>query len=67
MTDFCNKTKELHAWESSRTLRDDIILHLYRPDHERDYGQEAIEILLQVTENQGDDREVILAGYRAFV
>jgi hypothetical protein len=67
MTDFCNKTKELHARESSRTLRDDIILHLYHPDHERDYGQEAIEILLQVTENQGDDLDVILAGYRAFV
>jgi hypothetical protein len=44
-----------------------MILHLYRWDHERHYGQEVIEILLQVTENQGDDLVRILAGYRAFV
>jgi hypothetical protein len=36
---------------------------LYRPDNERDYGQEAIEILLQVMENQREDLVVILAGY----
>jgi Holliday junction resolvasome RuvABC ATP-dependent DNA helicase subunit len=36
---------------------------LYRPENERDYGQEAIEILLQVMENQRDDLVVILAGY----
>jgi hypothetical protein len=67
MTDFCNKTKGLHHRESSRTRRNDMLLHLYRPEHERDYGQEAIEILLQVMEYQGDDLDLILAGYRAFV
>jgi hypothetical protein len=36
---------------------------LYRPENERDYGQEAIEILLQVMENQRDDLVVIFAGY----
>jgi hypothetical protein len=36
---------------------------LYRPENERDYGQESIEILLQVMENQRDDLVVILAGY----
>src|SRR5262249_55445140 len=38
--------------------------YLYRPENERDYGQEAIEILLQVMENQRDDIVVILAGYK---
>ncbi|MBT9596937.1 MAG: CbbX protein, partial [Vitreoscilla sp.] len=38
--------------------------YLYRPENERDYGQEAIEILLQVMENQRDDLVVILAGYK---
>ena len=37
--------------------------YLYRPENERDYGQEAIEILLQVMENRKDDLVVILAGY----
>jgi hypothetical protein len=37
--------------------------YLYRPENERDYGQEAIEILLQVMENRRDDLVVILAGY----
>ena len=37
---------------------------LYKPDNERDYGSEAIEILLQVMENQRDDLVVILAGYK---
>ncbi|PWJ93872.1 ATPase family protein associated with various cellular activities (AAA) [Mesorhizobium loti] len=41
----------------------DEAYYLYRPDNERDYGQEAIEILLQVMENQRDDLVVILAGY----
>ena len=38
-------------------------VHLYRPENERDYGQEAIEILLQVMENRRNDLVVILAGY----
>jgi probable Rubsico expression protein CbbX len=42
----------------------DEAYYLYRPENERDYGQEAIEILLQVMENQRDDIVVILAGYR---
>jgi hypothetical protein len=38
---------------------------LYRPENERDYGQEAVEILLQAMENERDELVVILAGYRA--
>ena len=42
----------------------DEAYYLYRPDNERDYGQEAIEILLQVMENQRErGLVVILAGY----
>jgi probable Rubsico expression protein CbbX len=41
----------------------DEAYYLYKPDNERDYGQEAIEILLQVMENHRDDLVVILAGY----
>ena len=41
----------------------DEAYYLYRPENERDYGQEAIEILLQVMENHRDDLVVILAGY----
>jgi probable Rubsico expression protein CbbX len=41
----------------------DEAYYLYKPDNERDYGQEAIEILLQVMENNRDDLVVILAGY----
>jgi len=42
----------------------DEAYYLYRPENERDYGQEAIEILLQVMENQRDDLVVIVAGYK---
>ena len=42
----------------------DEAYYLYRPENERDYGQEAIEILLQAMENQRDDLVVILAGYK---
>ncbi len=42
----------------------DEAYYLYRPENERDYGQEAIEIPLQVMENQRDDLVVILAGYK---
>lgn len=38
---------------------------LYRPENERDYGQEAVEILLQAMEAERGDLVVILAGYRA--
>jgi probable Rubsico expression protein CbbX len=36
--------------------------HLYKPDNERDYGSEAIELLLQVMENQRDDLILVFAG-----
>jgi len=42
----------------------DEAYYLYRAENERDYGQEAIEILLQVMENQREDLVVILAGYK---
>merc|ERR1712050_812713 len=42
----------------------DEAYYLYKPDNERDYGAEAIEILLQVMENQRDELVVILAGYK---
>jgi probable Rubsico expression protein CbbX len=42
----------------------DEAYYLYKPENERDYGQEAIEILLQVMENQRDDLVVIFAGYK---
>ena len=41
----------------------DEAYYLYRADNERDYGQESIEMLLQVMENQREDLVVILAGY----
>jgi probable Rubsico expression protein CbbX len=41
----------------------DEAYYLYRPENERDYGQEAIEILLQIMESQREDLVVILAGY----
>ncbi len=41
----------------------DEAYYLHRPDNERDYGQESIEILLQVMESQREDIVVILAGY----
>ena len=42
----------------------DEAYYLHRPENERDYGQEAIEILLQLMENDREDLVVILAGYR---
>ncbi len=41
----------------------DEAYYLYRPENERDYGQESIEILLQAMENHRDDLVVIFAGY----
>ena len=57
------KTKELLKKAMGGVLFIDEAYYLYKPDNERDYGQEAIEILLQVMENQRDDLVVILAGY----
>ena len=42
----------------------DEAYYLYKPENERDYGAESIEILLQVMENNRDDLVVILAGYK---
>jgi probable Rubsico expression protein CbbX len=58
------KTKEVLARAMGGVLFIDEAYYLHRPENERDYGQEAIEILLQVMENQRDDLVVILAGYK---
>ena len=58
------KTKEVLKKALGGILFIDEAYYLYKPDNERDYGAEAIEILLQVMENQRDDLVVILAGYK---
>ncbi|MCA1359109.1 CbbX protein [Bradyrhizobium sp. IC3069] len=57
------KTKEILKKAMGGVLFIDEAYYLHRPDNERDYGQESIEILLQVMENQREDLVVILAGY----
>src|SRR5438445_7764733 len=57
------KTKEILKKAMGGVLFIDEAYYLHRPDNERDYGQEAIEILLQVMEQQREDLVVILAGY----
>src|ERR687885_2999858 len=57
------KTKEILKKAMGGVLFIDEAYYLYRPENEKDYGQEAIEILLQVMENQREDLTVILAGY----
>ena len=58
------KTKEVLKKAMGGVLFIDEAYYLYRPENERDYGQEAIEILLQVMENNRDDLVVVLAGYK---
>ena len=58
------KTKDVLKRAMGGVLFIDEAYYLYRPENERDDGQEAIELLLQVMENQRDDRVVILAGYK---
>jgi probable Rubsico expression protein CbbX len=58
------KTKEVLKRAMGGVLFIDEAYYLYRPENERDYGQEAIEIMLQVMEDQRDDLVVILAGYK---
>ncbi|HQR49606.1 MAG TPA: CbbX protein [Steroidobacteraceae bacterium] len=58
------KTKEVLKRAMGGVLFIDEAYYLYRPENERDYGQEAIEILMQVMENQREDLVVILAGYK---
>jgi probable Rubsico expression protein CbbX len=57
------KTKEVLNRATGGVLLIDEAYYLYRPENERDYGQEAIEILLQVMEARREDLVVILAGY----
>jgi probable Rubsico expression protein CbbX len=58
------KTKEVLKKAMGGVLFIDEAYYLYRPENERDYGQEAIEILLQMMEDHRDDLVVILAGYK---
>nr|QWK41860.1 cfxQ-like protein [Protohalopteris sp.] len=58
------KTKEILKKAMGGILFIDEAYYLYKPDNERDYGAEAIEILLQVMENQRDALVVIFAGYK---
>ncbi len=58
------KTREVLTRAMGGVLFIDEAYYLHRPENERDYGQEAIEILLQVMENQREDLLVILAGYK---
>merc|ERR1712157_490662 len=58
------KTKEVLKRAMGGVLFIDEAYYLYKPDNERDYGAEAIEILLQVMENQRDELVVIFAGYK---
>jgi probable Rubsico expression protein CbbX len=58
------KTREVLKRAYGGVLFIDEAYYLHRPENERDYGQEAIEILLQAMENERDRLVVILAGYR---
>ena len=58
------KTKEVVKRAMGGVLFIDEAYYLYKPENERDYGQESIEILLQAMENNRDDLVVILAGYK---
>ncbi|MGH2839269.1 MAG: CbbX protein [Solirubrobacteraceae bacterium] len=58
------KTREVLKRAMGGVLFIDEAYYLYRPENERDYGQEAIEILLQVMENERENLVVVLAGYR---
>jgi len=58
------KTRDILKKATGGVLFIDEAYYLYRPDNERDYGQEAIEMLLQAMENQREDLVVIFAGYK---
>jgi probable Rubsico expression protein CbbX len=58
------KTKEILKRANGGVLFIDEAYYLYRPENERDYGQEAIEMLLQVMEAERTKLVVVLAGYR---
>ncbi|HNO74237.1 MAG TPA: CbbX protein [Nitrosomonas mobilis] len=58
------KTKEVIKKAMGGVLFIDEAYYLYKPENERDYGAESIEILLQTMENNREDLVVILAGYK---
>ncbi len=58
------KTREVIKKAMGGVLFIDEAYYLYKPENERDYGQESIEILLQVMENHREDLVVVLAGYK---
>jgi probable Rubsico expression protein CbbX len=58
------KTRDVLKRALGGVLFIDEAYSLYRPENERDYGVEAIDILLQGMENDRADLVVILAGYR---
>ncbi|PTN12542.1 CbbX protein [Nitrosomonas aestuarii] len=58
------KTKEVLKKAMGGVLFIDEAYYLYKPENERDYGAESIEILLQTMENNREDLVVILAGYK---
>ncbi len=58
------KTKDVIKKAMGGVLFIDEAYYLYKPENERDYGAESIEILLQVMENNRDDLVVVLAGYK---
>src|SRR6266511_594548 len=58
------KTREVIKRAMGGVLFIDEAYHIYRLDNERDYGQETVEIILEVMENQREDLVVIMAGYK---
>ncbi len=57
------KTKEVIKKALGGVLFIDEAYYLHRPENERDYGQEAIEVLLQVMESERHNLVVVMAGY----
>jgi len=58
------KTKEVIKKAMGGVLLIDEAYYLYNASNDRDYGQESIEILLNVMEENREDLVVILAGYK---
>jgi probable Rubsico expression protein CbbX len=58
------KTKRVLDRAMGGVLFIDEAYYLYRATDSKDYGQECIDILLQVMENNRDKLVVILAGYK---
>ena len=57
------KTKDVVKRAFGGILFIDEAYYLHRPENERDYGQEAIEVLLQVMESERQNLVVVMAGY----